>query len=490
MATRQPRIAILGAGFGGLCMAIRLRKAGIGSFTVYEKAAGLGGTWRDNTYPGLACDIPSFLYSYSFAPFTSWSRRYPEQPEILAYLHRCARRYGLEPHIRYNVEIASAVFDEGPGVWHLTSTDGEEIEAEIVVSGLGQLNRPRFPDIPGIGDFRGTSFHSARWKHDHDLSGRRVAVIGNGASAVQFIPRIAPLTDRLTVFQRSATWVLPKTDFAYGRRIRVLLGIPPVAKAYRATLYGRHELMFRMIRGGWAGRIAEKWAGRHRREQLAGHARLRADLTPDYPIGCKRLAISNDFYPALARDNVNLVTARISRVTPGGVLTVDGTEHLVDTIIYSTGFRANELMAPLEIVGRGGRRLSDDWKDGAHAYLGVTVPGYPNLFLLYGPNTNLGHNSVILMLEAQVGYVLQCVRGLRSRGLAWMDVRQDVMRAYDRRIDEALHRTVWEGSCTSWYKTESGKVVNNWPFSTLHYRRVLARPRFEHYTVAAAPTAG
>lgn len=488
MAKRQPRIAILGAGFGGLCMAIRLKRAGIGSFTVYEKAAELGGTWRDNTYPGLACDVPSFLYSYSFAPFTGWSRRYPEQPEILDYLRRCAKRYGLEPHLRFGVEITSAAFDEAAGLWRLQTAAGEEVTAEIVVSGLGQLNRPRLPDLPGIEDFAGTWFHSSRWDHGHDLTGRRVAVVGNGASAVQFVPRIADRAERLTIFQRSATWVLPKTDFEYSARARALLRVPPVTWTYRRALYWRHELMFRMIRGGWAGRIAEKWAGGHRAGQIADAA-LRTALTPDYPIGCKRVVISNDFFPAVARDNVELVTTPISAITKDGVQTADGVVHEADTIIYGTGFRATEFLAQLEVVGRGGRRLADDWKDGAYAYLGLTVPGYPNFFVLYGPNTNLGHNSILLMLEWQVGYVLRCVQELQSQGLAWMDVRPEAMRAYEDRIAAGLRRTVWEAGCTSWYKTPSGKVVNNWPYSTVRYRSVLRRPHLEHYHLAAGPAA-
>jgi len=479
------RIAILGAGFGGLCMAIRLRKAGITSFTVYEKHAELGGTWRDNTYPGLACDVPSYLYSYSFAPNRDWTRRYPEQPEILAYLHKVARRFRLEPHIRYGVEIASAVFEEDAALWRLTTTTGEEIEAEVVVSALGQLNRPHLPELPGLGDFQGTAFHSAHWNHGHDLTGRDVAVIGTGASAVQFIPRIAEKAGRLTVFQRSATWVLPKTDFPYGRKARMALAVPPVAKTYRSWLYWRHELMFGMIRGGRPGQIAQKWAGKHRDEQLPDDPRLRETLTPDYPVGCKRVVISGDYFPALARDNVEVVTTPIERITADGVETADGTRHKADTLIYATGFRATEFLSPLDFTGRAGRRLSDEWKDGAHAYLGITVPGFPNLFLLYGPNTNLGHNSIILMLEWQTKYVLACVKAIRDRNLAWMEVREDVMRAYDAKIQRALGRTVWEGGCTSWYKTESGKVTNNWPMSTVRYRSELRRPHFEYFHLAA-----
>ncbi len=479
-----PRIAILGAGFGGLCMAIRLKRAGITSFTVYDKGSELGGTWRDNTYPGLACDVPSFLYSYSFAPFRGWSRRYPEQPEILEYLRRCARHYRLGPHLRYGVEISSAVFDEQAALWRLTTAGGEQIEAEIVVSALGQLNRPHIPDLPGAADFQGTVFHSARWNHEHDLTGRSVAVIGTGASAVQFIPRIADRAGRVTVFQRSATWVLPKSDFAYGRKARLALRLPPVTRAYRAWLYWRHELLFGIIRGGRVGRLAERIAAGHRTDQVPDRE-LAAALTPDYPIGCKRVVISNEYLSAFTRDDVDLVTSPIRRVTADGVETADGALHRADTLVYATGFRATEFLAPLDITGRGGRRLADEWKDGAHAYLGMTVPGFPNLFLLYGPNTNLGHNSIVLMLEWQTRYVLQCVRAIRDRRLAWLDVRPDVMRAYDAKIQSGLRRTVWEGGCTSWYKTPSGRVTNNWPLSTVRYRSELRRPRLEYFHLAA-----
>jgi cation diffusion facilitator CzcD-associated flavoprotein CzcO len=475
----SPRIAILGAGFGGLCMAIRLRKAGITSFTVYDKGDQLGGTWRDNTYPGLACDVPSYLYSYSFAPYTGWSRRYPEQPEILAYLHKCARRYRLREHLRFGTEIIRACWDEG--VWRLTTARGEEIEADIVVSGLGQLNRPRLPDIPGLGDFEGTAFHSARWDHGHDLTGRRVAVIGNGASAVQFVPRIAQQAGNVKIFQRTPTWVAPKTDYPYGTKARIAFKVPGVARAYRKWLYWRHEMMFMMIRGGRAGTAGEKWAADHLRAQVTDEA-LRENLLPDYPIGCKRVVISNDFYPAITRDNVDLVTDRIERITAKGVQTGERV-HEVDTIIFGTGFRATEFLAPLEITGRDGLALNEVWKDGAYAYLGMAVPGFPNLFLLYGPNTNLGHNSIILMLEWQTRYVLRCVEAMRACGLGSMDVRADVTRRYDQVIRAGLHRTVWEGGCTSWYMTASGRITNNWPRSTVGYWRKTRRPRLDHFVL-------
>ncbi|MCW2915741.1 MAG: Cyclohexanone monooxygenase [Actinomycetia bacterium] len=484
MGARQPRVAILGAGFGGLCMAIRLKAAGLTSFTIYEKGQDLGGTWRDNTYPGLACDVPSYLYSYSFAPYNGWTRRYPEQPEILGYLRRCAERFGLKPHLRFGTEIAEAVFDEAAGLWRLRTTDGEKIEAEIVVSALGQLNRPNLPDLPGATDFAGTWFHSARWDHDHDLTGRTVAVIGNGASGVQFVPRIAPRAGRLHVFQRSATWVLPKTDFPYGPRARWALRLPAVSRAYRQSLYWRQEMLFSLLLGGRISRVGERRAAEHLREQVTDEA-LRKKLTPDYPIGCKRVVISSDFYPALARDNVEVVTEPISRIAPDGIVTADGTHRPVDTIVYGTGFRATEFLAPLSVTGHGGRRLADTWRDGAYAYLGMTVPGFPNFFLLYGPNTNLGHNSIILMLEWQTKYVLRCVQALIDLDLAWLDVRADVTRTYQAAIRAGLHRTVWEGNCTNWYKTPSGKVVNNWPFTTVRYRREVRRPRFEHYHLAA-----
>ena len=477
-----PRIAVLGTGFGGLGMAIRLRQAGITSFTIYEKADGVGGTWRDNSYPGAECDVPSHLYSLSFAPKHDWSRHYPEQPEILAYLEDCADRFGLRPHIRFGTEIAMARFDDVAAEWRLETTTGEELVADVLVCGLGQLNRPFVPDIEGLDEFEGEVFHSARWNHDHPLDGESVAVVGNGASAVQFVPRIAPVAGNLTIFQRSANWVMPKANPPFADATKALFArLPWLDRAYRASIYLRFEARFLMFRRrSRFARLVEKAGHAYRAKEVADPV-LREQLTPDYPIGCKRILAVSDYYSTLVRDDVEVVTEPIERVTPTGILTADGRERAVDTIVLATGFEATDFLAPIEIVGVDGRKLDEAWHTGAEAYLGLTVSGFPNLFMLYGPNTNLGHNSIVFMLERQISYVLQCVQEMAAEGLASLDVRPEVMAAYNRAVQKRMGQTVWEAGCSSWYKDASGKVTNNWPTFTVEYWLATRHPRFSAY---------
>jgi cation diffusion facilitator CzcD-associated flavoprotein CzcO len=477
-----PRIAVLGTGFGGLGMAIRLVQAGITSFTIFEKADGVGGTWRDNRYPGAECDVPSHLYSLSFAPKADWSRHYPEQPEILAYLEKCTDDWDLRPHIRFGTEIVSARFDDDAAVWHLEARSGEGFEADVVVCALGQLNRPATPDIPGLDDFEGTQFHSARWDPDHDLSGERVAVIGNGASAVQFVPRIAPAAGHLTIFQRSANWVLPKKNPPFAERTKQAFArFPGLDRLYRRFIYVTFEARFFWFRrNSRLARLIEK-AGNAYREAEVPDPELRAKLVPDYPIGCKRILAVSDYYSTLVRDDVDVIDTPIERVTADGIVTTDGDEHRVDTIILATGFDSTSFLAPVQIVGRDGQKLDEVWHDGAEAYLGLTVSGFPNLFMLYGPNTNLGHNSIVFMIECQIGYVLQCLHELVDRRLAYLDVRRPVTEAYNRAVQKRMHQTVWEAGCHSWYKTESGKVTNNWPTFTVEYWLATRHPRLSSF---------
>ncbi|MEQ4719709.1 NAD(P)/FAD-dependent oxidoreductase [Nonomuraea sp. B19D2] len=467
----SPNVAIIGAGFGGLCMAIRLERAGIRSYTVFEKADGLGGTWRDNSYPGAGCDIPSHLYSYSFEKYASWTRRYPEQPEILGYLEHCADKYDVRRKIRFGAEVRQAVFDGTR--WQLTI--GDRTEAfDVVVMAVGQLNRPRLPDIPGISDFEGVSFHSARWNHDHDLTGRRVAVIGNGSSAAQFIPRVAEQAGHLYVFQRTPNWVIPKPDAAFGPLTRLAFRfVPGLQRAYREWIYRYAEAtLYPALAQGWSADLLRKRALRHLHDQVPDPA-LRAKLTPGYPPGCKRVVIDSTFYPALTRSNVDVVTDRIARITPKGVETAEG-PYEVDTIVYATGFKSTEFLAPMELLGRDGRTLEEQWKGGAEAYLGISMPSFPNLFLLYGPNTNLGHNSIVFMLECQVRHIMSCLPHLSAGGP--IEVRPEVMAAWRRQLDAAMTRMVWGGGCQSWYKTPEGRVTNNWPGTTTLYRRLTAKP--------------
>ena len=479
-----PSVAIIGAGFGGLCMAIQLERAGIHSYTVFEKAGDLGGTWRDNSYPGAGCDIPSHLYSYSFEKYSSWTRRYPEQPEILDYLEHCADKYDVRRKIRFRTEVRRAVFDGS--AWQVTTSpsDGEvRTEAfDVVVMGVGQLNRPRLPDIAGMSDFEGASFHSARWNHDHDLTGRRVAVIGNGSSAAQFVPRIAERVEHLSVFQRTPNWVIPKPDAAFGPLARLAFHfVPGLQRAYREWIYRYAEgTLYPALAQGWSVGLLKKRALGHLEDQVPDPG-LRAKLTPDYPPGCKRVVIDSAFYPALTRPNVEVVTDKIVRVTAEGVQTTEGLRE-VDTIVYATGFKSTEFLVPIEVMGRGGRSLEEQWKGGAEAYLGISMPNFPNLFLVYGPNTNLGHNSIVFMIECQVNHIMSCLQRISRSGP--IEVRPEVMAAWSRQLDAALGRMVWGGGCQSWYKTAEGRVTNNWPGPTTLYRRLTARPPLPAYRYA------
>jgi cation diffusion facilitator CzcD-associated flavoprotein CzcO len=480
------RIAILGAGISGLCTGIALKRAGIHSFTIYEKSDKLGGTWYDNSYPGAACDVPSPLYSLSFEPNPDWTRMFSPQPEIQGYLARTAEKYGLLSHIRFGTEISGASFDEAAGTWRLRTAAGEALEADVVVSGTGQLNRPHVPDLPGLGDFEGTQFHSARWNHRHELAGENVVVVGNGASAIQFIPEIAARVKQLTVLQRSANWVIPRNDFAFSERAKQRFRrYPALLKALRWFVYWQLELrFFGFFRDSWLSRRLEKGARDYLEAQIADPA-LRETLTPDYPIGCKRILISDDYYQSLCRENVRVVTSPIERILPDGVRTADGRVHPADTLIFATGFETTSFLAPMQIEGLGGRKLEEEWREGAEAYLGVAVAGFPNLFLLYGPNTNLGHNSIIFMIECQVGYVVRCIRELFGRDLAWLDVRREAQTRYNAELQRDLGKTAWAAGCSSWYKTASGKVTNNWSGFTVDYWRRTRRPRLSDFASGA-----
>jgi cation diffusion facilitator CzcD-associated flavoprotein CzcO len=478
-------VAIVGAGFGGIGLAIRLKEAGIRDITILEKADDVGGVWRDNTYPGLTCDVPSHLYSLSFEPKHDWSRRFPQRAEIHAYLRECVEKYGLGESLRLGTEVAGADFDEGSGRWRIRIAGGEELEADFLVSATGQLSRPSYPDIPGLDDFEGPAFHSARWDHDVDLSGRRVAVVGVGASAIQFVPEIAREAGELVIFQRSPNWVIPKPDRPYRRwQQRLFRRLPWIQSASRIWVWLRFEffiLAFNRFRP--LGRLYE-WGYRRRIEREVPDPELRDRLVPDYPLGCKRVLISNDWFPTLRRPNVSLVIQPIAEVRPHAVVTADGEEHAADVLVLGTGFTAKDFLAPMEIRGRGGRDLNEAWRDGAEAYLGLTVAGFPNMFMLYGPNTNLGAGSIVYMLESQIQYVVEAVRTLARTRVAYMDVRPDVQSKFNEDIQSRLADSVWTGGCTSWYVTESGKVTNNWPGFTSEYRRRTRRPDLGDYELA------
>jgi cation diffusion facilitator CzcD-associated flavoprotein CzcO/acetyl esterase/lipase len=472
---RAPRVVIIGAGFGGLGLAMTLKKAGIEDLTIIEKADGVGGVWRHNTYPGAACDVPSLLYSFSFEPNPDWTRQYSPQAEILDYLERCAAEYGLERHLRLGTEVERADFDEDAGVWRIRTTEGEEIEAEVLVSACGQLSLPALGRIPGAERFRGPIFHTAQWDHEVDLEGKRVAVVGTGASTIQVVPAIAPRVGKLDVYQRSAPYVIPKKDRPFRAWERTLFRrFPPLRLAQRLLVWLRFEVFvsaFNQFRA--MGRLGARMADRQLCDQIAD-PELRKALTPDHVLGCKRVLISDDYYPAFSRANVELIPQGVRELTETGIVAEDGTERPTDVIVLSTGFESTRFLAPMEIRGPGGLDLNEVWSEGARAYLGMTVPGYPNLFVMYGPNTNLGSGSIVFQLESQMSYIADAVERLRRRG-GWLAVRPDVAEAFDREMQERLSTSVWQTGCSNWYIDENGRNSNNWPGFTLEYRRRTKR---------------
>lgn len=470
-ATRTPSVAIIGAGLSGIGMAIQLRRAGVDDVVVFEKAGEVGGTWRDNHYPGSGCDVPSHLYSFSFAPKRDWTRAFAGQAEILDYARDLAELEGVRSCIRFHTEVAEAEFDEAAGRWRLRTNAGDEHVADILVAAVGQLNRPAIPDLPGLPEFRGALFHSARWDHGVELRGRDVAVIGSGASAIQFVPEVAKDAASVTIFQRTPNYVAPKPDRVFGPRRRwILEHLAPAAWAYRWRIYWSLELRWLMFRRDSAlSRLATRRFGSEIRKALVGDRLTEAAVVPDYAIGCKRILISNDWYPTLLAPTVSVETSPITRVTADGIETAAGTSHRADAIIFGTGFETTDFLAPIRVTGRGGRRLDAAWRDGAEAYLGLCVPGFPNLFLLYGPNTNLGHNSILFMVERQIEYVLQCLARQVAGRSATTEVSAESLAGFERRIERRMAATAWVGACRSWYKTASGRVTNNWPGFTVRY---------------------
>ncbi|MFB8002007.1 flavin-containing monooxygenase [Nocardia sp. NPDC056000] len=483
----MPSVIVIGAGFGGIGMAVELQRNGFREVTILERAADLGGVWRENTYPGAACDVPSPLYSFSREPKPKWRQRYSGRDDILAYARGVAERHGLLESIVFGADVTAAEFDETSGQWTVTTADGVARTADVLVSAVGQLSRPAMPDIPGIDSFEGASFHSALWDHEVKLAGKRVACIGTGASAIQYIPEIQPDVAELTLFQRTAAWVLPKFDTDYKPvHQRVLLHVPGLPAAERFSWWAIAEFVaLGLVEFPGIVRGVSRMAQNHLEEQVTD-PELLAKLTPDYPIGCKRGLFSNDYYPALTQPNVHVETTAISDIVPDGVRTADGVVREADVIIYGTGFKGTEFLWPMRIRGRGGRDLSDVWADGAHAFLGITVPEFPNLFLVYGPNTNLGVGSIIYMLESQARYIRQAVQLLAENPGHTLEVKADNEYAYNSALQHRLARTPWN-FCTSWYRTASGRITNNWPGTTRSYRRRTATLHRYDYALTPLP---
>lgn len=483
-------VAIIGGGFSGLGMAIQLKKAGRHSFLVLEKASEIGGTWRENTYPGCACDVPSHMYSFSYERKPDWSRMYANQAEIWDYLKACVAKYDLAPYIRFNTELSEAAFDESNGLWQVRTLGGTTFTARFVVSAMGALSRPAYPTLPGLERFTGTVFHSAEWNRAYDLCGKRVAVIGTGASAIQFVPQIAPRVAQLTLFQRTPAWVLPKPDRAIGRIEQAIYRyVPGASRLFRYFIYWRQEFTGLGFVHPKLMVAAMKLSLRHMRQQIPD-AVLREKLTPAYTMGCKRVLLSNDYFPALCRKNVQVVTEGVAEVRERSIVSRDGVEHPVDAIIYGTGFRVTDLLTPVRFLGRGGVDLNDAWRNGPEAHLGVMAAGYPNLFMLLGPNTGLGHNSVVFMAEQQINYVMKCLRLMRAKGASTIEARAETQQAFNARIQYRLQSTVWASGCRSWYQAENGKNVTLWPGFTFQYWKLMRKVDLRDYRLESPNEAG
>jgi cation diffusion facilitator CzcD-associated flavoprotein CzcO len=451
-------VAIIGSGFGGIGMAIALQKAGFRTFTIFERASEVGGTWRDNTYPGAACDVPAHVYSFSFEPNPDWTHVYAGSQEIQSYLLRVVEKYGLRARLRLDTAITRAVFDERAGIWRLRTSRGETIRARFVVSAVGGLVDPALPDIEGLQAFKGDVFHSARWRHDVPLAGKRVAVIGTGATAVQVVPAIAPEVAHLAVFQRTAAWVMPKRDRAISATARQRYRrFPVLQRAVRTLLFWLSEAFGPMIvlDAPRLSRIGENISRKHL-EKAVADPELRRKLTPDFQFGCKRMLISDDYWPTFNRPNVELVTEPIREVREHSIVTEDGHEHEIDALVLATGFALGLATAPFPVEGLGGRTLDAAWKDGAEASKGMAVAGFPNWFIIMGPNTGPGHTSVLVYTEAQIAYILQALRWLEDDRLKYLTVRQDVQNRYNERLQRRMPYTVWSSGCNSWYLSKDG----------------------------------
>lgn len=486
----RKHVIVIGAGLGGLTAAIKAREAGH-EVTVLERNPRVGGTWYENTYPGVACDVPVALYQLSFAQSMNWTRAYPQGAEIQAYAEELADRFQLRPHLRLGEAATEARWDAERRVWTVTSEAGNTYVGDVLVGALGQLNRPYWPDIPGRDDFQGICLHSARWDPAADWAGKRVCVIGSAASAVQLIPQMAKDAAHLTVFQRTPNWVIPRRDVPITDAEKALQMTRPdlameLAERNRKTIWETADQFFWQA-FSWTpeGRAAYETVARNHLEEQVPDPALRAKLTPDYPVGCKRILISDDFYPALMRDNVSLVTDGIDRIDAAGVIDRAGRRHDCDILVFATGFETTGWHWSVDVIGETGESLARVWEDAPEAYLGITVAGFPNFFVLYGPNTNLGHNSITFMIECQVAYMLRALETLEARGATAMAPRRDAQDRYNAELQASLAQTVWaDPHCNSWYKTDDGRITQNWSSNTQAYAKATATVAEEDYAFA------
>lgn len=483
-APRALSVGIVGAGFGGIGSGIHLQKAGITDFTIFDRGDSVGGVWRANTYPGAACDVPSHLYSLGCARGKKWPRRYAQQPAILEYMQDLVEEFGLAKHLRLNTAIEQARFDDASKQWTLTTDSGETHTFDILVTACGQLTNPVIPPIPGLNQFGGHQFHSARWDHDYDLTGKRVAVIGTGASAIQFVPEVAKQAAHTTVFQRSAPYTLPRFDREYADWERWLFKhFSPRVAIPRFGWFLFIEYFSRaFINKPWATGPMRAWSNWHRRRHLRDHPELLDKCTPDYEFGCNRVLFTSDWFEALKREDVTLVNQSVTEITETGVIDAEGNAFDADAIIFGTGFAGGDFVAPMDIVGADGQQLKDVWGDTPAAHLGMTVPRFPNLFILYGPNTNHGSASVPYTLECQIEYLVDALHTLRRGGHQSLDVQPTALAAWRAEMDARSQDTAWTtGGCGNWYVNARGENTNNWPGSWLEYRRRTKKLDTENY---------
>ncbi|WP_237228785.1 flavin-containing monooxygenase [Rubinisphaera sp. JC750] len=472
-------IVIIGAGLSGLCMGIQLKRAGINSFTILEKSQDVGGVWLDNTYPGCGCDVPAMLYSYSFALKPDWTYKYARQPELLEYFRSCADRFQIRPHIQFGVTVDTADFDEATGKWTITLANGETRQADVVISGVGQLSRPKMPNLPGLDSFQGESFHTARWSKDFDWKGKKIAIVGNGASAIQVVPAIAAETEHLYVLQRSSNYIAPRNDYLYSPWAKAAFRwIPGAAKKHREQLFQAQEDLFQYYeRGSQKNWEFRTWLVMQMRERL--DKKLWRKVVPKYPAGCKRVLLSDDYLQTLCRENVSVLTDGAEAITETGIVS-GGKTYDVDAIVFATGFESTQFLTPMKIHGRDGQSLNERWKERSQAYLGLLVPQFPNFFLLYGPNTNLGHNSVIYMVECQTEWILKCLRAMRQREASTIEVSEQAASEFDEQLQANLDKLVWKEDCGNWYTNEAGHIVNNWSGRAAEYREATREFHPEH----------
>jgi cation diffusion facilitator CzcD-associated flavoprotein CzcO len=478
------RVAIIGSGFAGLGMAIRLKQEGIEDFVVFERAGEVGGTWRENHYPGCCCDVPSHVYSYSFELNPKWERGFAPQAEILAYLKHCAKKYDVRRHIRFDHEVTEAAWDDANRRWNIKTANGNELTSEILVNAGGALSEPKDPDIPGLDGFTGKTFHSARWEHDYDLDGKVVAVIGTGASSIQFVPAIQPRVKKLHLFQRTPPWVIPRFDHQITKVEHALLRIPGTPALVRGILYWMLETRVVGFRRPRIMKMADRVARWHLKRQVSSEE-LRKKLLPDYVMGCKRILISDDYYPSLDNPNVDVVTSGIKEVKTRSIVTEDGTAREVDAIIFGTGFSVTKPPIAKRLRGKDGRTLAEHWETSMQAYKGTTVPGFPNFVMMTGPNTGLGHNSMVFMIESQLNYVMDALRVLKERGATTFEVRREEVERYGDKLAEEMEGTVWTaGHCQSWYLDDTGRNTTLWPSFSWSFRQSTRKFDPDVYEVA------